>query len=63
MENNLIFRNGEILSQVGTTKGRKYPRMNASLMVSLGMMKMPTFARCPEVRSNSNRKVCYVLKR
>ena len=31
-------------------------------MVSLKMMKMPTFARFPEVRSRSNHKVYYMLK-
>ena len=31
-------------------------------MVSLKMMKMPTFARFPEVRSHSNHKVYYMLK-
>ena len=36
--------------------------MEASLMVSLGVMKMLTFARFPEVRSHSNHKVYYVLK-
>ena len=45
-----------------TTIMPKYPRMEASLMVSLGMIKMPTFARFPEVRSHSNHKVYYVLK-
>ena len=43
-----------------TTIMRKYPRMEASLMVSL--MKMPIFARFPEVRSHSNHKVYYMLK-
>ena len=38
----------------------KYPRMEASLMVSLGVIKTPSFARCPEVRSHSNHKVYYV---
>ena len=41
---------------------RKYPRMEASLIVSLTMMKMLTFARFPEVRSHSNHKVYYMLK-
>ena len=45
-----------------TTIMRKYPRMEASLMVSLGMMKMPIFSRFPEVRSHSNHKVYYMLK-
>ena len=45
-----------------TTIMRKYPGIEASLMVSLGMMKMPIFARFPEVRSHSNHKVYYVLK-
>ena len=45
-----------------TANMRKYPRMEASLMVSLRMMKMPTFARFPEVRSHSNHKVYYMLK-
>ena len=31
-------------------------------MVSIGVMKMPTFARFPEVRSRSNHKVYYMLK-
>ena len=31
-------------------------------MLSLRMMKMPTFARFPEVRSHSNHKVYYMLK-
>ena len=34
-----------------TTISLIYPRMEASLMVSLGLIKMPTFVRCPEVRS------------
>ena len=45
-----------------TTIMRKYPGIEASLMVSLGMIKMPTFARCPEVRSHSNHEVYYMLK-
>ena len=45
-----------------TTIMPKYPRMEASLMVSLGMIKMPTFARFREVRSLSNHKVYYMLK-
>ena len=45
-----------------TTIERKYLRMEASLMVSLGVIKTPSFARCPEVRSHSNYKVNYVLK-
>ena len=31
-------------------------------MVSLGVIKTPSFARCPEVRSHSNHEVYYVLK-
>ena len=31
-------------------------------MISIGVMKMPTFARFPEVRSRSNHKVYYMLK-
>ena len=50
MENNGIFQNGEILSQIVTTNGRKYLRMEASLMLSLRLEEMPTFARRPEVR-------------
>ena len=57
MENDWLFRNGVIVNQVGTTKRRKYPRMEASLMQFLGMMKINTFASCPEVRSHSNCKV------
>ena len=45
-----------------TANMRKYPRMEASLMVSIRVMKMPTFARFPEVRSRSNHKVYYMLK-
>ena len=45
-----------------TTNMRKYPRMEASLIVSVRVMKMPTFARFPEVRSHSNHKVYYMLK-
>ena len=45
-----------------TTIMPKYPRVEVSLMVSLKMMKMPTFARFPEVRSHSNHKVYYMLK-
>ena len=63
VHNNWIFRNGEILSQMVTTLARKYPRTEASLIVSLAVIKMPTFARCSEGRSHSNRKVNYELKR
>ena len=45
-----------------TTIVRKYPGIEASLMVPLGMIKMPIFARFPEVRSHSNHKVYYMLK-
>ena len=45
-----------------TTIMRKYPRMEASLIISIRVMKMPTFARFPEVRSRSNHKVYYMLK-
>ena len=45
-----MFQNGEILSQIGTTNGRKYLRMEASLVLSLRLEEMPTFARRPEVR-------------
>ena len=46
-----------------TTISRKYPRMEASLMLSLGIIEeMPIFVRCPEVRSHSNHKAYYVLK-
>ena len=45
-----------------TANMRKYPGIEASLMVYLGMIKMPIFARFPEVRSYSNHKVYYVLK-
>ena len=62
VEKNWIFRNGEILSQMVTARARKYPRMEASLMISLALIKTPSFARCPEVRSHSNHKVYYVLK-
>ena len=31
-------------------------------MVSFGVIKTPSFARCPEVRSHSNHKVYYVLQ-
>ena len=62
VHNNWIFRNGEILSQMVTTLARKYPRTEASLIVSLAVIKMPTFARCLEGRSHSNRKVNYELK-
>ena len=41
---------------------RTYPRTEAYLIVSLGVIKTPSFARCPEVRSHSNHKVYYVLK-
>ena len=41
---------------------QKYPGIEASLMVSIRVMKMPTFARFPEVRSRSNHKVYYMLK-
>ena len=63
VENNWKFRNGEILSLIVTTSGRKYLRMEASLMVSLRSVEMPTFARCLEVRSHSNYKVYNVLRR
>ena len=45
-----------------TTIMQKYPRMEASLIISIRVMKMPTFARFPEVRSRSNHKVYYLLK-
>ena len=57
-----MFRNGNILSQILTTVTRKYPRMEASLMVSLSVMIKLISARCPEVRSHSNHKLHYVLK-
>ena len=57
-----MFRNGNILSQILTTVTRKYPRTEASLMVSLSVMIKPISARCPEVRSHSNHKLHYVLK-
>ena len=41
---------------------RKYPRTEAYLIVSLEVIKTPSFARYPEVRSHSNHKVDYVLK-
>ena len=47
---------------MGTTIMQKYPGIEASLMVSLGMIKMRIFARFPEVRSRSNHKVYYMLK-
>ena len=62
VHNNWIFRNGEILSQMVTTLARKYPRTEASLTVSLAVIKMLTFARCLEGRSHSNCKVNYELK-
>ena len=62
VHNNWIFRNGEILSQMVKTLARKYPRTEASLTVSLAVIKMPTFARCLEGRSHSNCKVNYELK-
>ena len=40
--------------QDGKKIARKYPRMKASLIVSLGLMKTPSFARYPEVRSHSH---------
>ena len=58
----LNIRNGKFLSQMLTKKGRKYPRMVASLTVFLGMIKINAFARCGEVRSHFNHKVYYVLK-
>ena len=57
-----MFRNGNILSQILTTVTRKYPRTEASLMVSLSVMIKPISVRCPEVRSHSNHKLQYVLK-
>ena len=51
------FRNGEILSQVVTTKRRRYLRKEACFIVSLSLVEMPIFARRPEVRSHSNHKV------
>ena len=57
-----MFRNGNILSQILTTVTRKYPRTEASLMVSLSVMIKPISARCLEVRSHSNHKLHYVLK-
>ena len=57
-----MFRNGNILSQILTTVTRKYPRTEASLMVSLSVMIKPISARCPEVRLHSNHKLHYVLK-
>ena len=47
---------------MGTTVMQKYPGIEASLMASIRVMKMPTFARFPEVRSRSNHKVYYMLK-
>ena len=44
------------------TERRKYPRMEASLMVSLRLVEMPSFARRPEVRSHSNHKVYNEVK-
>ena len=60
--NNWKFQNGEILSLVVRTTGRKYLRMEASLMVSLYLVEMPTFARCLEVRSHSSHKVYNELR-
>ena len=62
MENDRIFRNGKFLSQMVMTERRKYPRMEASLMVSLRLVEMPSFARRPEVRSHSNHKVYNEVK-
>ena len=62
VENDWIFRNGKFLIQMVMTERRKYPRMEASLMVSLGLVEMPSFARRPEVRSHSNHKVYNEVK-
>ena len=62
VENDQIFRNGKFLSQMVMTERRKYPRMEASLMVCLRLVEMPSFARRPEVRSHSNHKVYNEVK-
>ena len=42
-----------------TTIARKYPGMEASLVVSIPLMIKPIFVKYPAVRSHSNNKVIY----